>query len=101
MHSRNELHGVALKFYDAAYPRLCNGTAEWEPTDLAFSQLYQLATIIAPDQYARSPTPDTDMGFAAARLGRLVVENQTPIQLDAATVRRLCAGLRLPEETVQ
>jgi hypothetical protein len=96
--SRQDRLIIANRFYNEAYPRLCPENAqpaEWVATDHAFQQLYWLVNLIDPDFYRRATAGDTESKFAVETLDRRVIENNTPLLLDANTAQKLCAQLKL------
>lgn len=81
---------VARRFHDELYQRLCpqqsRGSAGWEPTDVAFSQLLSITGVLYGSSF-QSQQADTDIQFIGGK--------NTPSALDAGKVTELCNRFKL------
>ncbi len=84
-----ERQQVARRFHDELYQRLCpqsGGLAEWEPTDVAFSQLLSITSVLYGSGF-QPQQADRDLQFIGGK--------NTPSALDAGRVAELCNRFKL------
>ncbi len=87
--ARDESQQVARRFHDELFRRLCpqpGKPAEWEPTDVAFSQLLSITSVLYGSRF-QSQESDREL--------QLVGGNSMPSDLDANRKTELCNRFRL------